>query len=301
MGHSVYGAGLKSPNQLKGPAHWIFVTTLDGALARFTQLSNQRVILKIDAEGFEPRIIEGANKLLQSGRVALLIWECGQAFLNEPDRGAMRRMTKFLSDLGFHHLRPISQEIAGAARSFSTAEKYHGNVFSYHPNVLSNFDQLLTIQPDDLAALNERGLLLHQQKRFEDALSVYRSALSVKPDVVEILYNCGNALLELGRFEEALASYDKTLAISPDYINALNNRGCVLQQLQRFNEALASYDKALAVAPSHPRALSNRANLLRQLQQMTHDNDPTTKGESNHRKAQASAANRGATTRSGRR
>jgi FkbM family methyltransferase len=266
MGHSVHGVGLRSPEFLKGPAHWVSVITLDSALSRFPELSTQRVILKIDAEGFEPRVMEGARDLLQSRRVAMILWECGRAFSIEPDRDAMQKMVNFLNNLGFHHLRPISQQVDGPLCSFSTAEKYLGNVFSYHPNVLNDFDKLLPIRFDDIIALNERGLSLQQQKRFEEALSNYQAALAIKPDVVEVFCNCGNAMLELKRFEEALASYDKALTIKPDYAIALNNRGCVLQQLRRFDEALASYDKALTIDPKYASPVTNRANLLQELE-----------------------------------
>jgi FkbM family methyltransferase len=266
MGHSVHGVGLRFPDLLKGPAHWISVVTLDSVLPQHRQVSSERIILKIDAEGFEPRIIEGARALLQSRRVAVIIWERGRAFSSEPDRDAMRKMVTYLSSLGFHHLRPVAHYIEGPLCFFSTDEEYLGNVFSYHPNVLSDFDKLLPVKSDDIGALNERGLSLHQQRRFEEALSVYQNALAIKPDVAEVLYNYGNALLELKRFEEALASYDKALAIKPDYVIALNNRGYVLQQLRRFDEALVGYDKALTIEPKHASTITNRAKLLQQLE-----------------------------------
>jgi FkbM family methyltransferase len=266
MGHSVHGVGLRFPDLLKGPAHWVSVVTLDSALARLPPLVSQRVILKIDAEGFEPRVMKGAKELLESGRVAVIIWECGRAFSSEPDRDAMRKMVTYLSSLGFHHLRPESQHIDGPLSSFSTEEDYLGNVFSYQPNVLSDFDKLLPVKSDDIRALNERGLSLHQQRRFADALSVYQNVLAIKPDIAEVLYNCGNALLELKRFDEALASYDEALAIKPDYVIALNNRGYVLHQLRRFDEALVSYNKAITIEPKHASTISNRVKLLQQLE-----------------------------------
>jgi FkbM family methyltransferase len=307
MMHSVHGVGLRSPELIKGPAHWVSVITLDSALTRFPGLSTRRVILKIDAEGFEPRIIEGARDLLQSRRVAMIIWECGMAFSIEPDRGAMQKMVTYLSSLGFHHLRPVSDKVDGPLCCFSTGEKYVTNVFSYHPNVLSDFDKLLPIRSDDIIALNERGLSLQQQKRFEEALSIYYRALAIKPDIFEAVCNCGNAMLELKRFEEALASYDKALTINPDYAVALNNRGCVLQQLGRLDEALASYDKALAIDPKYASPTINRASLLQQLErsqtiQTSTDNMHATKTALNRSaNTKKSAAHRGSTGRSRRR
>lgn len=146
MMHSIRGVGLKLPGFTKGPAHWVSVITLDAALARFPQVANRRVILKIDAEGFEPRVIAGAHALLQSGRVAMIIWECGQAFSDGAEREAMLTMVSTLSNLGFRHLRTVSQEVDGPLIPYSAAEPYSGNVFSYHPKVLPDFDKLLMIK-----------------------------------------------------------------------------------------------------------------------------------------------------------
>jgi FkbM family methyltransferase len=140
MMHSIRGVGLKLPGFTKGPAHWVSVVTLDAALARFPQAANRRVILKIDAEGFEPRVIAGAQALLQSGRVAVIIWECGQAFSDGSERAAMLAMLNTLDNLGFHHVRPHVNEVEGPLIRFSAAEPYNGNVFSYHPKLLPDFD-----------------------------------------------------------------------------------------------------------------------------------------------------------------
>ena len=70
-------------------------------------------------------------------------------------------------------------------------------------------------------------------------------------------YNRGLTLHELKRFDEALASYDRALAAaSPTMPRRFNNRGNTLQELKRFEEALASYDRALALRAGLCRAPS---------------------------------------------
>jgi FkbM family methyltransferase len=150
MMHSVRGVGLKRPGFLQGPAHWVSVISLDDALARFAHTSNRRIILKIDAEGFEPNVIAGAKSLLGSGRVAMIVWEYGQAFSDGPERDALLAMISTLDDLGFHHVRPISDEADSPLSAFVATEDYQANVFSYHPAVLKDFDRLLAIRPNDI-------------------------------------------------------------------------------------------------------------------------------------------------------
>jgi FkbM family methyltransferase len=263
MGHSVHGVGLKGFTA--EAAHWVPVVALDTALNRFPQAANRRVILKIDAEGFEPRVIAGAQTLLKSGRVAMIVWECGQALVDGPERPAMVKMISNLNSLGFHHLREMTQDVEGPLLPFSTAELFEGNIFSYNPNALKDFDKLLPVKSDDFGAVTERGLLLHEQGRFEEALSAYDRALSIKPDAVDILASRGATMLELNRFEEALINYDKLLSIRRNDFNALNMRALILENLKRFEEALAAYDKAIAIAPGAIEPLYNRGNIFADL------------------------------------
>jgi FkbM family methyltransferase len=130
MMHSIRGVGLKPP-YARGPARWVPVVTLDGALARIPQAADARIIIKVDAEGFEPQVMAGAAEVLRSGRVAMVIWECGDAFADGPERAAMRHMAGTLSALGFRHLRPPSQDSDGPLTPFDPDGAYTGNVFSH--------------------------------------------------------------------------------------------------------------------------------------------------------------------------
>ena len=73
MGHSISGAD--SRLDARAPSKWVPVVTLDGALANLQKPADRRLILKIDAEGFEPNIIAGAKSLL----TAALRWSYGNA------------------------------------------------------------------------------------------------------------------------------------------------------------------------------------------------------------------------------
>lgn len=134
MGHSIRGIGLPS-NAIIGPTKWVPVVTLDEALAHLQKRAERRIVLKIDAEGFEPQIIAGARSLLRSGRVALIIWEWGAAFMEERERGALLEMIAFLSECGFQHFQPPGQEADGLLSRLDPEAAYLGNVFSFAPHV----------------------------------------------------------------------------------------------------------------------------------------------------------------------
>jgi FkbM family methyltransferase len=129
MGHSIGGVGIQPPF-VQGPPKWVPIVPLDTALAKFPQHAGRRVILKVDAEGFETRVIAGARELISSGRVALIVWECGHAFVEGPGRGEMIAMVESLSAQGFRHFRVPGEYMDGPYLPFTLDELYNGNVFS---------------------------------------------------------------------------------------------------------------------------------------------------------------------------
>jgi FkbM family methyltransferase len=136
MGHSIRGIGL--PEHFKGAAKWVPVVTLDTALASLPDLGERRIIFKIDAEGFEPNVIAGARSLVQSGRVALVVWECGAAFTVTPAREAMIEMTAMLAACGFQHFLPPDNGDDPPSIAFEAATAYSGNVFSLAPQLVKD-------------------------------------------------------------------------------------------------------------------------------------------------------------------
>jgi tetratricopeptide (TPR) repeat protein len=141
-----------------------------------------------------------------------------------------------------------------------------GYLYDERTSLRERVRQLETaIKPDEIVAINGRGMELQKLSRFEEALVQYDKALVLKPDDITSLNNRGSVLIDLARFAEALSCYDKLLSVRPNDFNALNMRGLALEQLQRLEEALASYDKAISVSPSAVEAHYNRGNALTDL------------------------------------
>ena len=130
---------------------------------------------------------------------------------------------------------------------------------------LASYDKALTFVPDNIEAAYNRGHVLERMRRYDDALAAYDRALAIRPTLAEAHANRGNTLRELKRFPESLASYDQALALRPDFVEALSNRGMILHELKRLDEALPSYDRALAVRPDYIDALNNRAQTYQEL------------------------------------
>ena len=57
------------------------------------------------------------------------------------------------------------------------------------------------------SALNDRGMRLQFDGKFDEARQCYEEALTLDPDYPHALSNLGSLLKELGRVEEGLNSY----------------------------------------------------------------------------------------------
>ena len=116
--------------------------------------------------------------------------------------------------------------------------------------------------PDYAEGHNNRGVVLQQMKRFDEALTSYDRAIALKPGYANAHFNRGTVLKKLLRRDEALGNYNQALALNPRHVEAHNNRGVVLQEMKRYDEALASYDAAIALQPGHAEAHNNRGLVL---------------------------------------
>lgn len=133
MGHSLYGLGLPEGAGRLGEVT-VPVLPLDLLLAERPELADRRIILKVDVEGYEPEVIDGARRTLDSGRVAAVIWEHGSAFRTGARREAMLAMCAALEDRGYRQFRFPHPTMGGPLVPFApTPECY--NVFALAPHL----------------------------------------------------------------------------------------------------------------------------------------------------------------------
>lgn len=69
-------------------------------------------------------------------------------------------------------------------------------------------------------AANQRGVLLHEQGRIEEAIVEFRAGIAAAPELAELHTNLGSSLSRLGRFDEARQAYEQVLRIDPSDLRA---------------------------------------------------------------------------------
>jgi len=126
-----------------------------------------------------------------------------------------------------------------------------------------SFRQVITVDPDFLAAYGNLGLALSKLSRFEEAESVYRSLLERDSDNAMALEGMGRVLIELGRDDDAVEVLRATLrANSKDKI-AHSNLGTVLTKLGEHEAAVSHLEEAHKLDPENADILVNLGKAYR--------------------------------------
>ncbi len=127
---------------------------------------------------------------------------------------------------------------------------------------LKSHEQALALNPELAEAHYNRGNVCMRLKQPEEAQASFKKAIALRPQHVASHYNLGIALRELNRLEEAARAYEKALDLQPDYAPAHANLGDALYAMGRLSDALSCCDRALALNPEFAVAHSNRGNAL---------------------------------------
>lgn len=123
----------------------------------------------------------------------------------------------------------------------------------------------LKLHPEQAEIHHQRGVVLRQLCRFEEARDCFDRALELQPDAVETYNNRAIVWKDLGQLDKAVADYDRALALQPEFVNAWKNRAITLRALKRSAEALTSYDQALNIDPQDAQCWNYRGHALRDL------------------------------------
>lgn len=128
---------------------------------------------------------------------------------------------------------------------------------------LQYYEHVLSIDPENLYALNDKGYLFNKLGRYYEALECLDKVLSIDPTNVNALLNKGNSLGYLNRHNEAIDFYDQVLKIEPNNFNALNNKGHELLLLNNVKESQQYLEMAFKIEPENLLVLYNKGLLYK--------------------------------------
>lgn len=111
---------------------------------------------------------------------------------------------------------------------------------------------------DDLVA---RGRALAAQRKFAEAVPLFKRAAELGPRSFPAWANLGWAYYEIGRYGLASDADDRALALDGKQAWVWNNKGLALHALLRTREALVAYERALTLGETAKR-WTNKGNAL---------------------------------------
>ena len=110
-----------------------------------------------------------------------------------------------------------------------------------------------------------RGNVLNDLKRYEEALESYDMAIKLDANNQQAWIKRGNILKYLDRYEEALESYDRALELDANYQWGWLLRGDLLHYLKYYEKALESYDMAIKIDDNAHLNWATRGDILKDL------------------------------------
>ena len=117
------------------------------------------------------------------------------------------------------------------------------------PAALTLYDELVQERPASAKLWNERGVVLHQLGRGEEALHSYQRSMDADADYALGFNNRGVALAAQGHLDQAVDAFREALRRRGDLLQARLNLALLLTRLRRYQLALEAYRQALETAP----------------------------------------------------
>lgn len=109
--------------------------------------------------------------------------------------------------------------------------------------------------------LVNKGVIAHQERRYEEEAAFYRSAMLTDPSSYDAAFNMGLIMAEQGNWLAASQSYEEALAIDPEAVSARYNLAVALRQLDYPVDAGRELERILQSNPNEAKALLGLANL----------------------------------------
>lgn len=124
-----------------------------------------------------------------------------------------------------------------------------------YEDAISIYRQILDLNDDSPTVYCNLGLGFYSKGDIQMALKYYHMALDINPDHKETLANLGNLYLHLGDLTEAQRTYHQILSISPDYLPAMLGLSLVKEKQEDYPAARHILENILLIQSEHPQAL----------------------------------------------
>jgi len=116
---------------------------------------------------------------------------------------------------------------------------------------LSRLEQSVSTDPADLTMRLQLAYAYQEEGRWADALTEYEQILALEPNDTAALYNKGVVLLELGDTDQAEGTLLTLLGLAPDHVLAAKALGQHYVETERYHELLALLAPVIEQRPQY--------------------------------------------------
>ena len=136
---------------------------------------------------------------------------------------------------------------------------YRGNTFfrdGHYDKAKIDLIKILDFEPNSADVLNNLGLALEIEGKYNDAIGLYRRALARNPNRFSTLENLGIALARADYGNEAIQTFRKGITLRPNDFGGLLNLGVTLANERQSDQAITVLQSALKLQPGYPGVLT---------------------------------------------
>ena len=123
---------------------------------------------------------------------------------------------------------------------------YHGNRTE---KAVSAYDKAIELNPNDIAAHNNRGVVRNQLGNHQAAITDFGKVIALDPSKVVAYYNRGVAKNQFGDHQAAIADFDRAIALGLNFAEVYCHRAFAKTALDKYDAAISDYDKVIALKP----------------------------------------------------
>lgn len=143
--------------------------------------------------------------------------------------------------------------------SLAKIEYLQGN-FDY---AISNYQHILTQQPNDAQALYDLALAYSAQKNYTVAKEHMVKAIQLRPNDFNFYFTLGSINMYQNNYQEAAYTYQKAIHINAQNPDAYVSLGLATAHMGDLKQARQAFETALTIDPQHPEAKHHLQTLSR--------------------------------------
>lgn len=217
--------------------------------------------IKIDVEGFELPVLQGAEATLRANQPVVIVEEKlhGVRHFNQQPYAAVKFLEslgavvldRVLDDLilGWPHVAGRTRAAAAASREILLASAQARHQAADAEGAAIAYRLLLRSYPDTSEAWNMLSVADLQLGRQESATLAARRAIGLAPREARYHNTLGACLWLSGRSDDAVAAVAHAITLAPQLCESRLNMAAMLETLGRMEAALACYESALELRP----------------------------------------------------